>query len=61
MFNVITRINETKKLVKHISCDCKCKHNSITCNSNQEWNNKTRQCECYRNYRNYRNKNRNYL
>ena len=24
-----------KKFVKHISCDCKCKFNSTTCNSNQ--------------------------
>ena len=37
--NLITRINETKTLVKHISCDCKCKFNSTTFNSNQNWNN----------------------
>ena len=30
---------EAKTLVKHISCDCKCKFNSITCDSNQKWNN----------------------
>ena len=29
-----------KTLVKHISCDCKCKFNSTTCNSNQKWDNK---------------------
>ena len=39
VFNLITRKNEVKTLVKHISCDCKCKFNSITCNSNQKWNN----------------------
>ena len=32
VFNMISRINETKTLVKHISCDCKCKLNSTTCN-----------------------------
>ena len=32
-------------MTKHISCDCKCKFNSATCNSNQKWNNKTCQCE----------------
>ena len=33
-------------MTKHISCDCQCKFNSTTCNSNQKWNNKTSQCEC---------------
>ena len=42
----MTNENETKTTTKHISCDCKCKFNSTTCNSNQEWNNKTRQCQC---------------
>ena len=32
VFNMITKINEAKTLVKHISCDCKCKSNSTTCN-----------------------------
>ena len=45
VFNMITKINEAKTLVKHISCDCKCKFNSTTCNSNQKWNNKC-QYEC---------------
>ena len=39
-------INETKTLLKHIACDCKCKFNSVTCNSNQKWNNEIFQCEC---------------
>ena len=46
VFNVITRINEFKILVKYISCDCKCKFDSTTCNSNQKWNNDNRQREC---------------
>ena len=33
-------------MTKHISCDCKCKFNSTTCNLNQKWNNKICQCEC---------------
>ena len=28
VFNMITRTNEAKTMVKHISCDCKCKFNS---------------------------------
>ena len=35
VFNT-TRIYETKTLIKHISCDCKYKFNSITCNLNQK-------------------------
>ena len=33
-------------MTKHNSCDCKCKLNSTTCNSDQKWNSKTYQCEC---------------
>ena len=32
---MITRINQTKLLVKHILCDCKCKLNNTTSDSNQ--------------------------
>ena len=46
---MITNKNEAKAMVKHISCNCKCKFNSTTCNSNKEWNNKISQCE-FRNY-----------
>ena len=47
VFNIITRINEPKTLIKHISCDCKCKFNSTTCNSNQRWNNEICHCQCF--------------
>ena len=43
VFNMIT--NKAKTMVKHIPCDCKCKVNSTTCNSNQKWNNVTCQCD----------------
>ena len=33
-------------MAKYISCDCKCKLNRKSCNSNQKWNNKTCRCEC---------------
>ena len=51
-FNMIARKNEARTMKKHISCDCKCKSNSATCNSNQKWNNQTCQCEC-KNYNNW--------
>ena len=34
--NTIARIYNAKALIKHISCDCKCKFNNTTCNSNQK-------------------------
>ena len=46
VFNFIRRINEAKTLVKCISCDCKCRFDSTTCNSNLKWNNGKCQCEC---------------
>ena len=49
VFNMITNKNEAKTMVKHISCDCKCKFNSATLNSNQKLNSKTCQCE-HKNY-----------
>ena len=51
-FNMITNKDEIKAMTEHISCDCKCKFNSTTCNSNQKWNNKTSEFEC-KNYHKY--------
>ena len=33
VFNMITGINESKTLTKHISCECKCKFDGRKCNS----------------------------
>ena len=51
--NVVTNKNDAKSMTEHISCDCECKLNSKTCNSNQKWNNKTCQYEC-KNYRKFK-------
>ena len=32
VFNIITEINESKTLIKHISCECKCKFDGRSCN-----------------------------
>ena len=32
---MITKVYEAKAFIKHISCDFKCKFNSIVCNSNK--------------------------
>ena len=39
VFNMITGTNESKILVKHISCKPECKFGSIKCNSNQNYDN----------------------
>ena len=39
MFNMITGINESNILTKHISCKCKSKFTGRKCNSNQKRNN----------------------
>ena len=50
VYNLITRINEAKTLVKYFSCDCECRSNSKTCNSNLKWN-----CQCkWKKYRTYK-------
>ena len=40
LFNMITEINESKTLTKHISCECKCMFDGRKYNLNQKWNNK---------------------
>ena len=35
VFNMITGINESKILTKHISCKCKCRFDGRKCNSDQ--------------------------
>ena len=44
---MITNKDEPKAMIEHVSCDCKCKFNSTTCNSDQKWNNKIYQCKNY--------------
>ena len=43
---MIAGINESKKLTKHTSCECKYKFDGRKCNSNQKWNNDKYWCEC---------------
>ena len=39
LFNMITGINESKTLTKHVLCECKCKFNETKCESSHWWNN----------------------
>ena len=45
VFNMITRINEVKALVKQISSDFKWKFSNATCSLTQKWN--IDKCKCY--------------
>ena len=46
IFKMITGINESKTLAKHVSCECKCKCDDRKCNSNQKWNDDKGRCVC---------------
>ena len=46
IFNLITAIIESKTLLKHISCKCKCKFDWKKFNPDQWWNNDKCWCEC---------------
>ena len=46
IFNIITGMNESKTLTKHISCECKFIFDGRKYNSKQKWNNDKCRCEC---------------
>ena len=39
VLNVITGINESETLTRHLSCECKCRFEGRKSNSDQWWNN----------------------
>ena len=45
VFDMITRINESKTLPKHISCKCKCKFDSRKFDTNWNWNKDKYRCK----------------
>ena len=46
VFNMITGVNESKTLTKHVSYKCKCKFDGRKYNSYQKWNKDKCWCEC---------------
>ena len=51
VFNMVTGINESKTLTKHIiSWECNWKFDRIKCKSNQRWNNNKCWCKCKKNH-----------
>ena len=43
---MITGINESRTLTKHISCKYECKFDRKKCNLSQKWNINKCRCEC---------------
>ena len=46
VYNFLIRLNETRNVLWHESCNCVCKLNSSVCNSKQIWNSDTCRCDC---------------
>ena len=46
VFNLMSKINETRFLIQHELCKCKCGLNENLYNSRQKWNHEGCCCEC---------------
>ena len=46
VFNLMSRINETRSTKSHETCECICRLNKIICNNEKRWNKDQCRCEC---------------
>ena len=46
VYKFLTRLNETRNVLRHESCKRVCQLNSSVCNSKQIWNSDTCRCDC---------------
>ena len=46
VFNLMSRINETRHEIWHETCKCKCRLSASVCNNRQRWNEDKCRCEC---------------
>ena len=46
VFNIMLRTNETRHILWHKTCKCKCRLGAIVCHSKQRWNKDKYRCEC---------------
>ena len=46
VFNLMSKINETRQTIRHESCKCKCRLTSTVCNRRQVWNRDKCRCDC---------------
>ena len=46
VFNLMSRINETRHIIWHETCKCICRLSASVCNSRHRWNEDKCRCEC---------------
>ena len=46
VFNLMSRINETRHIIWHETCKCKCRLTASVCNNRKRWNENKCRCEC---------------
>ena len=46
VFNLMSRINETRHMIWHETCKCICRLTANVCNNKQRWNKDKCRCEC---------------
>ena len=46
VFNLMSRINETRHIILHETCKCICRLSANVCNNRQRWNEDKCRCEC---------------
>ena len=46
VFNLMSRINETRNIISHETCKCTCRLSASVCNNRQRWNEGKCRCEC---------------
>ena len=46
VFNLMSKINETRQIIWHEACKCICRLSAAICNSKQIWNGDKCRCEC---------------
>ena len=46
VFNLMSRINETRQIIWHETCKCVCRLTKSVCNIRQIWNKDKYRCEC---------------
>ena len=48
IFNLMPRVNETRFLIQHESCESKCRLNEIACNSKPTQSYDECRCQCHK-------------
>ena len=46
VFNLVSKINETRRIAWHEKCKCKCRFEHSVCNNKQHWKDDKCRCEC---------------